>query len=78
MNYPVVDGKNSRPTGFVAVCRCGMAVGAMDYDRMDKGEAAKILGRWLINGMTITPQFHGTWSVTIEPCVCIASPRVGA
>lgn len=59
-----------KPTGFVAVCQCGVTVGAMDAKRTDHKEAGRLLGRWLSAGCTVIPQFEGTWSAHIEACKC--------
>ncbi len=64
-----------KPTGFVATCRCGQVVGAMDYDRTDRREAGKILGEWLAQGCTVAPRFDGTWSVDVTACKCEETPR---
>ena len=58
------------PTGFVATCQCGVVTGALDYQRTDKADAAKIMGRWLQQGCTVTPRFEHTWRATIEACQC--------
>lgn len=58
------------PTGFVAKCQCGVYVGALDYDRIDREGAGKLMGRWLADGCTVEPRFEGTWSETIKPCEC--------
>lgn len=65
---------NRRPTGFVATCRCGWVVGAMDLERTGRTDAGKILGQWLFNGCTVAPRFEGTWSVTVESCRCTQEP----
>lgn len=62
--------KRSRPTGFVAVCRCGQTVGALDANRTERKEMGQILGRWLFEGCTVSPRFDGTWSAAIESCLC--------
>lgn len=61
---------NKKPTGFVALCQCGVIVGAMDYDRTDRKEAGQLLGKWLHDGCTVEPRFSGTWSATVEACRC--------
>lgn len=63
-----------KPSGFVATCQCGKIVGAMDYERTDRKEAGKTLGRWLADGCTIEPRFTGSWQVTVEPCACSDQP----
>ena len=63
------------PTGFIAICRCGKVVGALDYDRLDRREAGPILGRWLHDGCTVQPKFEGCWSVTVESCICEERPK---
>ena len=62
----------SKPTGFVAICRCGVSVGAIDYSRTDRKEAGKIIGKWLDEGCTIVPNFFGTRSVEIGLCQCVS------
>lgn len=59
-----------KPTGFVAICQCRQVIGAMDYDRTDRREAGKIIGKWLANGCTIEPRFEGTWTVNVSACKC--------
>ena len=59
-----------RPTGFVAICQCGVIVGAMDYERTERRDAGKLLGMWLHDGCTVEPRFNGTWSITVEKCRC--------
>lgn len=63
-------GGEMKPTGFVAMCRCGSVVGAMDYERTDRKEAGRILGQWLRNGCTVVPRFSGSWSENIRACHC--------
>lgn len=58
-----------KPTGFIATCQCGFVVGAMDYERTDRKEAGKILGKWLHDGCAISPQF-ADFSVSVFPCKC--------
>ena len=58
------------PTGFVAKCRCGSAIGAMDYDRTERTEAARMLGKWLMDGCTVEPRFGDLWSEELTPCKC--------
>jgi hypothetical protein len=60
----------SRPTGFAAKCRCGSYIGALDAERTDRSEMAKLLGEWLFKGMTVEPRFTGTWSVDLQSCRC--------
>jgi hypothetical protein len=62
-----------KPRGFVAVCQCGLNVGAMDYERTDRKEAGKILGSWIADGCRIIPQFEGSWSVEVKACACQAA-----
>lgn len=64
------DPRKPPPSGFVATCRCGVVVGAMDYDRTNRRDAGKILGQWLHEGCTVEPRFRGSWRVPIEPCRC--------
>lgn len=63
-----------KPTGFVAKCQCGVSVGAMDYERTDRKEASRLLGKWLMDGCTIEPRFTGKWSEHIEACKCKEQP----
>lgn len=58
------------PTGFVAVCQCGVIVGAIDMERSDRKEAGQLLGRWLHDGYTVEPRFDDTWSTSIKSCRC--------
>lgn len=59
-----------KPTGFVATCRCGAVVGALDAERTDRADMGKLLGKWLFAGCTVAPRFAGTWSETIAACRC--------
>ncbi|HED35069.1 MAG TPA: hypothetical protein ENJ08_12795 [Gammaproteobacteria bacterium] len=59
-----------KPTGFVAICQCGVVIGAMDYLRTDRKQAGRILGKWLNDGCTIRPEFDSTFSVTVRQCQC--------
>ena len=75
--------EKKKPRGFVATCQCGRVVGAMDYDRTDRAEAGKLLGKWLADGCTVAPKFTGSWSVHVEACDCdhlakALRPNVGA
>lgn len=58
-----------KPSGFIAICQCGVVVGALDINRTSHDEAGKLIGAWLSNGCTIRPQF-GEWTVQIEMCQC--------
>lgn len=60
------EAQVSRPSGFVARCRCGAIVGAADATRTDLG---RMLGRWLFAGCTVEPRW-GSWHERIEPCSC--------
>lgn len=62
--------KKEEPTGFVAKCRCGAIVGAIDYTRTDRKDAGKLLGKWLHDGCTVYPQFAGAWEIAVEACRC--------
>jgi hypothetical protein len=42
----------------------------MDYSRIDRENAGRMLHRWLDNGLTVEPRFAGTWQVTVEACRC--------
>lgn len=64
-----------RPTGFVATCRCGIVIGAMDFERTDRKEAGRILGEWLYSGCSVDPRFGNAWSDTVKPCGCKASDQ---
>jgi hypothetical protein len=64
------DPRKPPPTGFVATCRCGVVVGAIDYDRTERKDAGALLGKWLHAGCSVEPRFSGSWSATIEPCRC--------
>lgn len=62
--------KKLKPTGYIAICRCGVVIGAMDCNRTDRREAGKLLGLWLSDGYTVVPQFSGLWSVQLQVCRC--------
>lgn len=44
-----------KPTGFVAVCQCGVTVGAMDLTRTNNTDAGRVLGKWLYKGCAVEP-----------------------
>lgn len=64
------DTNRPSPTGFIATCRCGVVVGALDYLRTDRGESSRILGQWLHRGCTVEPRFVSEWNARIESCLC--------
>ncbi|MFG5072154.1 hypothetical protein [Vibrio cholerae] len=59
-----------KPNGYVAVCQCGVTVGAIDLNRTDRKESGRILGRWIADGCELKPQFAGTWQANISSCQC--------
>lgn len=59
-----------KPTGFVAVCQCGVIVGALDYGRTDRRDAGKVMGQWLADGCTVSPRFESSWSEKLSACKC--------
>lgn len=63
------------PTGWVATCRCGVNVGALDAERTPRAEQGPLLSKWLTAGCTITPRFTGSWSETIAACQCLKEPQ---
>lgn len=67
-----------KPTGFVAICQCSKIVGALDYERTDRGEAGAILGRRLHDGCTVMPHFTSQWAATVEACQCAQAQEGGA
>lgn len=58
------------PNGFIAICRCGKVVGAMDFNRTDRKEAGEVLGEWLFAGCKVEPRFNAVWSANVELCSC--------
>ncbi|MBP1626924.1 MAG: hypothetical protein H6Q00_1399 [Holophagaceae bacterium] len=66
--------KREAPSGFVATCRCGEVVGAMDIDRTPQPDKGRILGEWLYHGCTVSPRW-GSWSITLGACKCEALGR---
>lgn len=62
--------KKRKPTGFVAECQCGLIVGALDYNRINRQEAGRIIGKWLDSGCKVIPQFDASWQVTCNECRC--------
>ena len=62
--------KKEKPTGFVAICRCGENVGVIDDTRTDRKVAGKMLSNWLADGCTIKPRFGDKWIETITTCKC--------
>ena len=62
-----------KPTGFIAICQCGAIIAAMDYNRTDRKEAGKLLGKWISDGCTIEPKFESCWSANLTRCMCKAS-----
>jgi len=75
-NQTNVDGASIQsivrrpPTGYVAKCRCGRLVGAVDAVRTPREEAGKILGVWLYEGKTIIPKFGDSWEADLSSCNC--------
>lgn len=67
---PSRDPVKRKPTGFVATCQCGAIVGAMDRERTEQHEAARLLGKWLADGCKVEPRFTGSWNATVEACRC--------
>lgn len=59
-----------KPIGFIARCQCGEIIGAMDYNRIDRKQAGKILGAWLADGCIIEPQFESSRIIRITGCKC--------
>lgn len=59
-----------KPVGFIATCQCGEVVGAMDFERTDRKDAGKILGKWLYDGCKVEPRFSPHWTVRVMPCQC--------
>lgn len=59
-----------KPTGYVAMCQCGVIVGAIDMNATDRKDAGRLLGEWVSDGCVLTPQFSGSWSAAISPCEC--------
>jgi hypothetical protein len=64
-----------KPTGFVAVCQCGVAIGALDLERSERGDVSRLLGKWLMDGCVVHPQFTNTWAARLEPCKCDQQPN---
>lgn len=60
----------SKPSGFIARCRCGQVTGALDAERMNRVDMGKMLSDWLMRGCTVEPRFGGTWSETLGGCRC--------
>lgn len=58
------------PSGFVSKCQCGVYVGAMDFERTDRKDAGRLLGKWLFSGCTVEPRFGSKWSESITACKC--------
>jgi len=42
----------------------------MDYTRMDRKDAGKVLGKWLANGCKVEPRFDSQWTEHISVCEC--------
>jgi hypothetical protein len=61
--------RKARPSGFVAKCRCGVYVAAVDVLRTPADDARTMLGRWLWDGLTVEPRF-GSWLEKIDACQC--------
>lgn len=62
-----------KPTGFIAICQCGVPTGAMDATRTESSDIGRILGRWLSDGCTVQPQFTGSWEAQVKSCQCTVS-----
>ena len=65
------------PTGFIATCQCGIVIGAMDIARTSRKEAGQLLGKWLWEGCTVTPQFRNSWTTPVNVCRCDTITRIG-
>ena len=59
-----------KPTGFIAICQCGVIIGALDLDRTGRKEAGQIMVQWLHDGCKVIPKFDSSWEVTCSHCVC--------
>lgn len=64
-----------RPTGYVARCQCGVFTGAIDANRTDRNDMAKIIGQWLFDGKTVEPRFGSGWSEVLHSCRCAEKER---
>ena len=62
------------PTGYVAQCRCGSNVGALDLVRTDPGTAGGVFRDWIRKGLTMRPKFGSEWSVGLAACRCAEGP----
>ena len=61
-----------RPTGFVATCQCGVAIGAMDINRTERADA----GRLLANGCTtVGPSNRASPAPGPRKSVRVSAPR---
>lgn len=56
------------PTGFVAFCRCGKKVAALDFDR-DHYAARRVM-QWLAQGRAVHPIHGSDFRVVLEACAC--------
>jgi hypothetical protein len=59
-----------QPTGCIARCKCGAIIGAVDFNRMDRKDAGKLLGKWLYKGYTLEPRFGDCWEIFFTECHC--------
>lgn len=58
-----------KPSGYIAICQCGITVGAIDLNLADRVESGKALGRWIADGSELKPRF-GDWQASVSQCVC--------
>ena len=59
-----------KPNLFYATYICGNNIGALDVERTIRKEMAQLLGKWLMDGCTVTPMFGSTVSVYLSNCTC--------
>lgn len=61
-----------KPTVLIAICQCGSTIGGLDYERTDRVEMGRLVGKWLHHGCTIEPRFEASQLIGILPCACDA------
>ena len=60
------------PNGFIAICKCGKIIGAMDFEKTDLSEAGEILALWIFAGCKVKPYIDpiGNEKINVEICTC--------
>ncbi len=58
-----------KPSGYIAICQCGITVGVIDLNLSNRVDSGKVLGKWIADGCELKPRF-GDWQARVSKCVC--------